>query len=73
MNKKAYLNVRVLDEIAAAVDLLCEKHKECSPTEVLNLCKFNHSKEMRTVVVEVASQHGYRVEGSGRGFKIFDW
>lgn len=72
-NKKAYMNVRVIDELESAIDLLCEEYQCCTPTEVLRICKFCESREMRTVVLEIAESRGYRISSSGRGFKIFDW
>lgn len=72
-NKKAYLNVRVLDEIESALELLCDEYKKCTPTEVLRMCGFCESKEMRGIVLELAELRGYDIVSSGKGYKIIDW
>lgn len=71
--KRAYSKHGVLDEISAAIELLCHEHGQCTPTDVLRLAKCDESNCMRSIVLEIAEQSDYRIVSSGTGYKILDW
>lgn len=72
-NNRYYAEFDPLQEISAAIDLLCGCNKSCTPTDVLRLLGYTECNELRTLIVVVAESRGYVVKKSGRGMKILDW
>ena len=71
--KSAYASHNVMLEISSAINLLCMEYEKCTPTDVLRLCKFSETKEMRSLCLEIAEIYGFKVKSSGRGYVILDW
>lgn len=72
INKQSYESKSVLDEVDAAIELLCMEHGRCTPTDVLRLLKFTECSEMRRLIIDRSISMEYVVKSSGRGYVIFD-
>lgn len=73
MSKSAYMNHNVIGEIEAAINILCEEHRYCTPTDVLRMLGYEETCLTRSLVCNIALMLEYRVISSGRGFRITDW
>lgn len=72
-SKKAYLEHSIIETIACAIELLCDNHHKCTPTEIIEFCGYKRSKELRTLILEVAEIYEYSVISSGKGYVIWSW
>lgn len=73
MDRKHYPRNCVTGQIDSAIELLCEQNQCCTPTEVIELCGYTPSKELRGIVVDRARFYEYQVVTSSKGFVIHDW
>lgn len=67
-----YPEHEIMGEINSAIELLCMEYGECTPTQVLRMCKIPSGKYTLALVIAVCDRYEYNYVPSGRGYKIVD-
>lgn len=73
MDRHHYPQHCVTGQIDAAIHLLCEELGTCTPTDVIELCGYQASKELRGIVIDRARFYEYMIVPRSKGFVIHDW
>lgn len=61
------------EDIESALELLLRESEETTPAEVMKLLGIRAGGSNTRYVIEVAKFMEYRVEMTGKGWRIYDW